>query len=214
MPASPPILAVTWDLDGTLYATGPHRRRLALRLLPQLPLIRAWQEAVGTCRRAPGADLPRQIAARTAERLGCAEEEAEARLWFFLERTWIPALRSAHVPPAVQAALTLLDARGVPRAVASDHPAWGKLRALGLAEGWQAVLDGETVGALKPAPELILAAAQALGVAPAHLLHVGDRTDTDGAAAEAAGARFLHAIDGGRPLPERLADALDGRETP
>jgi FMN phosphatase YigB (HAD superfamily) len=212
MPAPLPIRAVSFDLDGTLYATGAHRLRLMIHLLPQLPLIRAWGAAVKAARRGRAPDIAGEVHRDIARRLAISEEEARARLWFFLERTWTAALRPTHVLPGVREALALLDARGVPRAVASDHPTAGKLAALGLAEGWQAALDGETLGAMKPLPEVLLAAAEAMGCPPGALLHVGDRADMDGAAAHAAGARYLCVLDergSSANLPTRLVALLD-----
>ena len=218
MPSSPtaspttPIQAVSFDLDGTLYGTGPHRLRLMSSLLPQLGIIRAWSAAVREHRDQPYDDLSERIVRSTAARLGVAPDEARARLWFFLERTWIPGLRPAHVLSGVLDAITLLDARGIPRAVASDHPVPAKLTQLGLSEGWSATLDAESTGALKPAPRVLLAAAAAMNCPPGGLLHIGDRHDTDGEAARAAGARYLHALDAQgttATLPQRLAALLD-----
>ncbi|MFH1468890.1 MAG: HAD family hydrolase [Pseudomonadota bacterium] len=209
-----PIRAVSFDLDGTLYATGPHRLRLMPRLLPQLPLIRAWGAAVKEARRARASDIAGDVHQGIARRMGISEEEARARLWFFLERTWIAALRPAHVLPGLQEALTLLDARGLPRAVASDHPTADKLAALGLAQGWRTALDGQSLGAMKPFPEVLLAAAGAMGCPPEALLHIGDRDDMDGAAARAAGARYLCVLDergASASLPARIAALLDAR---
>ncbi len=211
-PSEPPIQAVSFDLDGTLYATGPHRLRLLPRLLPQLGLIRAWSAAVRALRDQQHDDLQNRIVDDTAARLGVDHDEARARLWFFLERTWIPGLAPAHVLPGVRDALTMLDTRGIPRAVASDHPVTAKLERLDLAHGWAAGLCAEDLGALKPRPDVLLAAARAMGCPPAALLHIGDRWDTDGGAARAAGARYLHALDehgSTATLPQRLAHLLD-----
>ena len=215
--AGPPIQAVTFDLDGTLYATGPHRLRLLPRLVPQLAVIRAWSGAVGALRGTRDPALSRRIVTDTATRLGVADDEAQARLWFFLERTWISSLRPVHVLPGVLDAIALLDARGIPRAVASDHPVDGKLAGLGLHQGWRARLDCEALGALKPLPDVLLAAATAMGCPAPALLHIGDRHDTDGEAAAAAGARYLHAVDeqgSHASLPQRLATLLDATTTP
>ncbi len=212
--ATPPILAVSFDLDGTLYGTGPHRMRLMPRLLPQLALIKAWSGAVKGSRGERHPQLDNLIVERTATRLGVEPYEAQARLWFFLDRCWIPGLRPAHVLPGIHDALTLLDARNIPRGVASDHPVQAKLRSLGLSDGWRAMVDGEGVGALKPWPDVLMAACAAMGCQPANLLHVGDRHDTDGEAARAAGASYLHVLDESgstASLATRIAALLDSR---
>jgi len=207
-----PIQAVSFDLDGTLYATGPHRLRLLLRLIPQLGPIRAWTTAVAALRGQRHTELPDRIVADTAVALGSSDDEARGRLWFFLERTWIHGLAPDHILPGVHDAITLLDARGIPRAVASDHPVEGKLRRLGLDAGWRAGLCAEALGALKPDPTVLLAAARAMGCPITAMLHIGDRHDTDGEAARAAGARYLHVLDehgSTASLPHRLAAVLD-----
>ena len=208
----PAIRAVSFDLDGTLYATGPHRRRLLPRLLPQIRLIQAWQVSIRGLRAERPADLQAEILQRSAQSLALDPERVEERLWFFLERTWAAALRPGHVLPGVARALGLLDSRGVPRAIASDHPPQLKLRNLGLGEGWQAQLAGETLNAFKPHPEVLLEAARIMGCPPVSLLHVGDRADTDGEAARRAGARFLDVCDSRgstTTLATRIAALLD-----
>jgi HAD superfamily hydrolase (TIGR01549 family) len=78
-------------------------------------------------------------------------------------------------------------------ALVSDYPATEKLAALAAAELFDVVVaSGESDGPrrLKPDPDGYLRAAQALGVAPAKCLVVGDRDDADGAAARTAGMGF------------------------
>jgi FMN phosphatase YigB (HAD superfamily) len=223
MPLPPPspqhrtIRGVSFDLDGTLYATGPHRLRLLPRLLPQLPLIRAWSDAVKTLRGEEHDELSERIVARTARTLGVRPSEAEARIWFFLERTWSPSLRPTHLLPGLRETITLLDARGLPRAVASDHPVETKLAALGLDQGWSATASAEELGALKPSARCLEAVATGMGIPCGALLHIGDRRDTDGQAAQAAGARYLHVLDergSTATLPDRLATLLDEPSPP
>ncbi|HEV8245640.1 MAG TPA: HAD family hydrolase, partial [Polyangiaceae bacterium] len=75
----------------------------------------------------------------------------------------------------------------------SDYPAQRKLAALGTPELFDVVVaSGEPGGPrrLKPHPEGFLRAAEALGVAPARCLVIGDREDADGLAARAAGMGF------------------------
>jgi putative hydrolase of the HAD superfamily len=81
--------------------------------------------------------------------------------------------------------LDALEAAHIPVVLCSDYPVRAKAQALGL-EGrpWRAMLDAASQGGLKPRPEVFLAAAQALGCAPARVLHVGDSPwlDVEGAA--------------------------------
>ncbi len=83
--------------------------------------------------------------------------------------------------------------RGGRTALVSDYPARDKLRAIGSLELFEVVVaSGEPGGPLrlKPDPSGMLRAAEALGVAPAECLVIGDREDADGAAARAAGMTF------------------------
>ena len=91
-----------------------------------------------------------------------------------------------------------LDAQGIPRALISDYPAIEKLRRIGLAEGWSAVVSCRDLGALKPLADGLQTAMAQLGSIPAKTLYIGDRWETDGLAAMAAGCSFIHvsAFDG------------------
>ncbi|MGC4070704.1 MAG: HAD-IA family hydrolase [Polyangiaceae bacterium] len=78
-------------------------------------------------------------------------------------------------------------------AIVSDYPAQKKLAALGVTDLFDRVVaSGEPGGPskLKPAPDGMLLAADALGVKPNRCMVLGDRSDADGAAAAAAGMEF------------------------
>jgi putative hydrolase of the HAD superfamily len=74
------------------------------------------------------------------------------------------------------------------------------LEALGLASWFDVLAVSQTVGAEKPDPTLFLHALDALGAAPEHAVHVGDRWENDVIGARAAGmAAWLLDRDGARP---------------
>ena len=73
----------------------------------------------------------------------------------------------------------------------SDYRAIYKLEALGLKESFAAVYAGEELGFLKPHPELFQLIANDFNIPASSILHIGDRVDTDQAAAEAAGCACL-----------------------
>lgn len=82
-----------------------------------------------------------------------------------------------------------LNAAGIPLAVASSSPKKEILRALtelGLVTDFQYLVSGEEVAHSKPAPDVFLAAAQQLGIAPADCL-VFEDTRNGSLAAKAAG---------------------------
>ncbi|AEF83819.1 hydrolase [Treponema primitia ZAS-2] len=78
-------------------------------------------------------------------------------------------------------------------AVYSDYPLVAeRLRALGLNTEDCGLLYGpENFGAQKPAARPFLSIAEAMGISPGEILVVGDREDTDGAGAAAAGMGFI-----------------------
>lgn len=78
------------------------------------------------------------------------------------------------------------------------------LRGLGLVREIDAYLGGDSAARPKPAPDLALAAAAALGVAPARCVVVGD-TVTDMRMGRAAGMRTIQVLWGVEP--ERVAEA-------
>jgi FMN phosphatase YigB (HAD superfamily) len=98
-------------------------------------------------------------------------------------------------PELFKALRTAGNAAGkpIPFAVYSDYPhASGRLAAIGIdASLPNAVYGPEDFGAQKPAPRPFLATAAALGCDPAGVLVVGDRDETDGAGAAAAGMAFI-----------------------
>ncbi len=204
MPDSPPSpAALLVDLDGTLYAPGPLKRRMALELLLSAPLqigpLRRFRRAHERLRQAPeriqAGETPFDAQLRlAAEELGWPPERLRQRVekWM-IERPCrhLPALRNR----ALLEELAEHKRRGLALALVSDYPARRKLAALGAADLFAAVVaSGEPGGPerLKPDPAGYLRAARELGVAPERCLVLGDRPDADGLAAERAGMGFRH----------------------
>ena len=173
--------AVSFDVDGTLYGDGFLRARIALEAIRRLnpgalrDLYRFDKRAVAA--RAAGGALDRSWASTIPVRL-----EAEARLL-------IPVIRRRGPRAGAADLLTRLRPRTL--IAVSDFDAEAKLEALGLRHHFDHTYAAERYGALKPDPAVFRAALADLGIAPSTLLHVGDRPDTDGLAARAAGARAL-----------------------
>lgn len=180
-----PLRGVLFDLDGTLVDSEPLHLESALRVL-----------AAHGVRPDPGgfadytgwAELP--FWAELRRRFGLAEEPselAEQRTAAYLE---LLHGRSIEPLPGVTELLDLLAARGVPVAIASSSPRAqidASLRAAGLAERFPIRVSGhDDVAAGKPAPDVYLAAAAAVGAPPAACLALEDSL-TGGAAARAAG---------------------------
>lgn len=182
------IAAVSWDVDGTLYS-GP-RLRLSLAALA----ARALADERGAADLCDLARLARHHAAidRLRRAGGPFRLPVDREAMRAVEaRVLAAALRRTGPRRAARAGLDLVSARGLRQVAISDWDPGPKLEALGLAARFEATFSSERVGALKPDPAVFRAALTTLGIAPDALLHVGDRDDRDGAAARAAGCRFL-----------------------
>lgn len=177
------IRLVSWDVDGTLYSErvlrlALWRRVLSLRNLSEVSGLRATLREVNR-QRGGDARVQSEHALTNAMRLA-AQEEFLAE---FLKR----------IPPRVEAVRLLEQAKaaGIPQVVLSDFPCERKLAALNLAAFFHSHAVGATSGFWKPSPTLFRQLQSQFSVAPAQHLHIGDRDDTDGAGARAAGCRFL-----------------------
>jgi len=83
-----------------------------------------------------------------------------------------------------------------------DRVQRSRLAASGLTPLFDAVVTSQSCGYAKPDPRILHVALEALAVPPRHALYVGDDPATDGAAAAAAGVRFVW-MDGGGPVSGR-----------
>jgi len=163
------------DLDGTLYAARPVKLAMAAELalsgLAVLGLLRRFRSEHERLRHAQvePATSPYQLQLeRTAQALGVAvpHVESQVREWM-IERPgkWLHLFRRQ----TLLAELEAFRSGGGRLALVSDYPALGKLRALGCAHLFDAVVaNGETGGPrwLKPHHEGYLSACQRLEVSP------------------------------------------------
>jgi FMN phosphatase YigB (HAD superfamily) len=200
-----PITAVAFDLDGTLYDLGLARGPILWRTFPRwrtLRVGRAVRETLRGQRFASGDALLAAEAAEVACRLGRDVDQTRQQLAQVFDHDVVRALRGVGARPGTRAALEALARAGLKLAVISDRGAVSaKLTALGLGDlPWGALVCADAVGVLKPDPLLFVTAAAQLGVAPAAMLHVGDRDDADAAGARAAGCPFL--LLGAPPLAQ------------
>ncbi|HBZ70460.1 MAG TPA: haloacid dehalogenase [Deltaproteobacteria bacterium] len=94
------------------------------------------------------------------------------------------------VNPDATPVLRELRSRGIPTVLVTNTPGTLAREILRAAElALDAVVGGTDVAHAKPAPDMIVRAAELVGVVPAEALVVGD-TEFDRAAARAAGAKF------------------------
>lgn len=202
------IRAVSFDLDGTLYDDARTRWRFLWAAFPRWRTLRVGRRVREELRGRSfddGTGLLAEEARLCAERLERPVDAVRAQLSELFDVRLPRVLATVGPREETRALLHDLARRGVALAIVSDRGSiHAKLAALGLADvPWGALISADDVGVLKPSPRLFATAARALGVEPTELLHVGDREDTDGAGARAAGCPV--AVLGSTALP-RLGD--------
>jgi phosphoglycolate phosphatase len=186
--SNPSILALAFDLDGTLVDSAPdigHALNSALResSLPGFALdqVRAW---VG--------DGPDPLIARALAALGQDQADINLRATLraaFDRATLAAPLAHGRVFEGIEALLHQLRPTW-PMVVVTNKPtalARAVLDAAGLLPCLAAVHGADAAVQRKPAPAMLQQAARQLGVTPPRLLMVGDSVADMGAAA-AAGA--------------------------
>lgn len=191
------IAGVIFDLDGTLYRiTWVMRPLLTMKILPhilRLPrFLKIRQRFAGKemGSRDELLDAISEILARS-EKIPASQ----AKNWIL--ESFYPAFISVmSVFRGSRSVATILESlknAGIKLAVLSDYAqVEERMNGLGIAHSYfDLVTSSETAGALKPSPRPFLDIASKWGISPDKILVVGDRNDTDGEAARAAGMKFL-----------------------
>lgn len=201
------VRGIIFDFDGTLYDIKHFPLRLIAAKPADLFLVRAERR---THKRFAGSDYGSAEAyyrefftelARLTRR-----SPASAQTWY--QEEYIPRIIRVlgdfyrcrpGTAELFEAFRTGGNATGrpLPFAVYSDYPRVAeRLAAIGLDAALpRAVYGPEDVGAQKPAPRPFRNIASALACDPAGVLVVGDRDDTDGAGAAAAGMGYVNIAD-------------------
>ena len=184
------VEVVSWDLDGTLYSLKPVVRAFRRRILMDLLRGRLWS----TLR--AGFSLWRRLTTmRKVRDRGGVEglpKPAETTNVKIRMATWhSAAVGDVGAQPGLVELLKAIQSTGKRQIVITDYEAEGKLDALKLPIDFERVFEGEVLGAIKPSPKLFMTILEELKI-PAHaLLHIGDRDESDGAAARGAGCQVL-----------------------
>jgi phosphoglycolate phosphatase len=203
------VAAIAFDLDGTLIDTAPDiatalNTALAAAGLPptDVALVRTW---VG--------DGPDMLIRRALQHLGILDPAAGLIATLrrgFDEATLAAPLAEGRVFAGIAELLADWHGRW-PMAVVTNKPtrlSRSVLDAAGLLRYVDSVHGADTLAQRKPAPALLLDAADALRVAPAQLLMVGDSA-TDLRTAEAAGCPAAWVAWGyGAPAADAAATVL------
>lgn len=187
----PPIRALSFDVDGTLFDLRQMKLVFALPAIRNARLLRAYlsaREAV----RAMGAipDVRGEQARRVAEALAITPADAQARIASLIDGEWMNAFKRVKPFRGAREALSAFAAAGLPMVTLSDYPAAQKLAGMKLDHvPWAADICAEDLGALKPHRVSFDEAVKRLGVPAGEILHIGDRLDADIAGAHAVGMR-------------------------
>lgn len=87
----------------------------------------------------------------------------------------------------VETLLQTLQERGIPTGALSDFPAETKLEYLSIKNYFNVIMTSEATGKLKPFSESFIRFSEAVGVAPEHILYVGNSEKYDVLGAKTAG---------------------------
>jgi FMN phosphatase YigB (HAD superfamily) len=197
-----PIRGVIFDLDGTLYRMPWFMKPvLFAMLLPhglRLSTYMRVRKRMAGQDFGSGAALMGEMSERLGRSAGLSAEAARAWIvgpFYTAFVNLMPLMRDSR--PGLAGALAALRGAGIRRGVLSDfNRVRGRLEALGLPlDLFDTVDSSEEFGALKPSTRPFVHIAQRWGLAAEQVLVVGDRDDTDGAAARAAGMHFVRVSD-------------------
>lgn len=200
--ARPPH-AIIFDLDGTLVDTVGTRVDAWMAVFPRFG-IEPDPEYLAPLMGSDGKYLARMVAEQYGVQLQPGDD-AEIDIQAGAEFRVLNA--NPRVLPAVTETLEGLTDRGMPWAVATSSlpdDARASVRAIGLRSA-PIICDGADVEHAKPAPDLLLKAAELLDVEPSETWYVGD-SRWDMVASTAAGMRAI-AVLTGATTAEALAAA-------
>lgn len=191
------INAVIFDLDGTLYDNSKIARSFILRSLLHLRLIgseRKCRHEMAGKYYGDNGEAYAELFSKMAAKSGHSARQAEKWFWDKYMPIQVSTLRNTrHRKPWVDNVLSDLKSKGIKIACFSDYGmVKEKLEALGISPSYfDYIVDAPSIGGLKPCKEAFLNVARHLEVAPEEALVVGDREDTDGLGAKAAGMQFM-----------------------
>ncbi len=210
------VVAVIFDVDGTLYRQSTLRRAMLFRLLRAHVLHP--REAVATFRilwsyraaheqlrndqlrsdrlsaddstEPTGAMLGEQQLELTASRSGYSVAAVRRTVETWIERSPLDLMLAARRPGVVECLQTLRTA-GIRIGALSDYPTAAKLTAMGLSALFDVVVSAQdsAVGRLKPDPAGLRIVLALLEVRADQAVYVGDRPEIDARTARATGMR-------------------------
>ena len=187
------IRAVAFDIDGTLYKPRDLHARMMFHFFRfnhfflQYGIVRSKIHDMGVLD-----DFYATQAEMLAKRIGCSVETAEARLERIVYKGLSPFFESIPLCAHVEETFQAFHAAGLKIALMSDFPPEQKGSLWGLRKYCDVLLGTETTGALKPAVHPFRVLAEKLGIAPEHILYVGNSVTYDVVGAKNAGMKAAH----------------------
>jgi beta-phosphoglucomutase len=185
-PATRRDYAVLWDVDGVIIDSAEQHRQSWHAMAREHGLPFTDEQFWATFGMRNADIIPRVFGVREPERVAAMAERKEVLYRELLARAAAPL-------PGAPELLAALHRAGYRQALGSSAPEENIrliVRVLGIGPYLEATVSGETVARGKPAPDIFLAAARAVGVAPAHCLVIED-APAGVAAAHAGGMRCL-----------------------
>lgn len=197
----PETRVVVFDLDGTLYSRRGMVRRMMFRALLDWRVMLAERKVRRLLRGKWYGNKERFYEVYFSELAKQHNYTINYVRWWYTTR-YMPLMISVigkfqklakWVFPFMEECRKV----GVRMVVLSDYGyTHEKLHALGLNENdFDWVISAPELGGLKPATELLACVANRMNVSTRQCLVIGDREDTDGEMAKAAGATFYHIIN-------------------
>ncbi len=209
-----PVRAISFDLDDTLWDTGPvmeqteirfhdwlrqHYPRVAQRYdVAALHRLRAQLAAAEPARAWDFTHLRRRLFRQLARESGYAEAEFGARAW----EIYIEARHDVRFFDDVLPVLERLAERFTLVALSNGN---AEIARVGLDRLFRFGLCAREVGRPKPHPAIYRQACKRLGLAPADMVHVGDHPEHDVLGAARAGLATVWLNRDGRPWPAEMA---------
>ncbi len=217
---APPILAITFDLDDTLWAIDPVIERAEQRMhawlaehYPRLPEryspadLRALRDGMVDARPELAHDLSalrRESLALAAQHCGYGSDAADGAFAVMLQ-----ARNEVELFADVLPALTELSSRLTLGGLTNGN---ADIVRIGLGGLLRFCVTAREVGVAKPHPAIFDAASTAAGVPASQVLHVGDDPQRDVIGARAAGMRTVwmnrdgQTWPGGPPADAEISD--------
>ncbi len=214
------IDALVFDIDGTLSDTDDHLVTQIAQAIDALPFL-SGRRATSLARRiVMGAETPINAAYGAIDRYGLDDELAALK--DLLGRARAQRYRSERHPaeaadedphdmvPGVEQMLHDLAARFPMSAISTgdEDRIRAFLRFHGVLDHFSAVVGAQTTPRMKPFPDPLLFAADAMGVAPDRCLVIGDTT-VDMQTAQAGGAQAVGVLCGFGTEDELVREGAD-----